>query len=499
MLGNFVAAFMQVVTPLNLLMVAMGVSLGLLVGALPGLSSPMAIAVLIPLTYGMDALPALIAMVGIYLATKTGGAFSAILIRTPGTPAAACTAIDGYPLAEQGRGGEALGYAIMSSTVGGFFACLVGMVATPLISKIAIKATNADIAVVAAVGLILVSALGSKSMIKGLIAVMLGLLVSTIGMDPISGMARLTFGSMHLLGGISFVPAMIGLFAFTVIFSDMDMIGQKNNEVITKVKPQMPKVREFLSRWRAWVIGSLYGIFIGTVPGVGAESSTWMAYSTVKRQSKHPENFGKGELDGVIAPEASNNAVTGGALIPMLTLGIPGDASTAIMLGALMVHGLRPGPLFFKNSPTLFYGILIALLLANVFQLFIALGSIGFFVKFFRQDRSWLFPIIMVLATIGAYATTNSMFSVYVALVFGVIGFILERFGFPVACIVMGLILGPVIEENMRLALILSHGKWSAFVSSWFSRVCLLIAICLIISEIVTAFRPLFKKEQPCK
>jgi len=496
MWNYFLDALIFCIQPGSLLALASGAAMGLVVGALPGLSSPMAIVVLIPLTYGFNPLLAMFILLGIYVGTKCGGSFAAIMIRTPGCPAAACTAVDGHPMAEKGQAGLALGYAVLASTVGGFVGWVALFLFAPQLAKVAVKFNNADIAVVALVGLIFVATLSRGSMLKGLISTVLGLLISTVGLDPISGFARLTFGVTDLLEGISFIPAMIGLFAVTVIFSDMPKMLEVYTSAKAKVRMNMPRLKDFFSRWRALVAGIGWGLGIGAVPGVGSIGATWISYGFIKSRSKNPERFGKGAPEGIMAPESANNAVTGGALIPMLTLGIPGDPSTAIMLGALMLHGLRPGPLFFGESPQMAYGVISGLLFANIFMFLIAWTAIPLFIRMLSQKRSIIFPFIIVLALIGSYANSNSMFAVWVALAFGFFGFFLEKFGFNVPCVVLAIILGPIIEENMRLALVISRGNWGTFLQSWPSAVGLVIAAGLMFLETYKSIRPR-KQDRP--
>lgn len=486
-------AFQNVLQPLNILYIMGGTFLGLLVGALPGLSSPMAIAVLIPLTYGMEPLSAILILIGIYVATKLGGSFSAILIRTPGTPAAACTVLDGYPMAEKGKAGMALGYAVMGSTIGGLIGWLVAIIFVPLISLIAVGVTNADIAMLATCGLILVSSLSRGSMIEGLIAVVIGLLFSTVGMDLISGYDRLTFGISDLLGGIPFIPAMIGIFAVGVVLNDLESMGIKTRRYrekkAKKLRLELPNLKEIFRLWQEILIGAFFGIGIGAIPGIGAVGSTWMSYAVVKNKSKNPEKFGTGVAEGIVTPEASNNAVTGGAMIPMLTLGIPGDPSTAVLLGALLLHGLRPGPLLFKENPEIVYGIMAGLLLANIFMFLQAWMLIKFFIKLLDRDKAWIFPFVLVLAVVGSYCTANAIYVVYVTMFFGVLGYILDRLGIPGAPLILALLLGPIIENNMRLALVLSRGSWITFVNTWPGKISFVVMVGMVLYEIYKALK----------
>jgi len=477
------------IQPINLLLTFAGTFLGILVGAIPGLSSPMAIVVLLPITYGMDTLSALLLLIGIYVGTKLGGSYPAILLRTPGTPAAACTTLDGHKMAERGEAGLALGYATMGSTFGSIFGWLSCLIFAPIIAGIALKAGNADIALIGIIGLVMVSIFTRGSMLKGLIGVALGLLVSTVGNDPISGVPRYTFGSIDLMSGVPFISALVGVFALGVVLSDIKIIGTKSFLQTDKINFKLPSLMDTLKRWPALLIGSTYGVLVGAIPGVGAEGSTWLAYATVKKKSKNPELFGTGIPEGILTPESSNNAVTGGALIPMLTLGIPGDGSTAIMLGAIMLHGLNPGVTLFKDSPVLVYGMIAGLLTASIFMFLISWKAIKPFVIVLQRDRSWIFPFILVFSTIGAYANNNNVYPVYVALAFGVLGYIMEKFGFPVVPLVLAIILGPIIEENMRIALALSSNDWYTFIATWPRKLFVLVLLYLVYSEVYSGYK----------
>ncbi len=467
MLHDLLGGFAACAEPYNLLMLFLGTALGLVVGALPGLSSPMAIIVLLPLTYPMAPLPALLAMMGVYVGTKLGGSFSAILLRTPGTPAGACTALDGYPMTMRGQAGLALGYSTVGATLGGIFGWAIAVTCVPLLAAVAVKSTNADIALVGVLGLVMVTAFIRASMLRGLIGVVLGLLVGTVGIDPISGVERFTFGSYRMLSGIPFAAVMVGLFGFAVVLSDIPLIGAKSELLASKVRFEMPRLADLARRWQAILTGAVYGVGIGAIPGIGAEASPWMAYGTVRSRSRHPERFGTGEPDGILAPEASANGVTGGTMVPMLTLGIPGDSSTAIMLGALILHGITPGITLMRDDSPLVWGMLAGLLIATVFMFLIAWTTIPWFVRILANDRGWLFPFILVLATLGAFSSMNDYFPVWVACAFGLAGWVMESRGFPVVTVVLGVILGPIIEQNARTALALAQNHWSTFVATW--------------------------------
>ena len=484
MIEGLIGGFGHLADPINILLIFAGTALGIIVGALPGLSSPMAITVLLPLTYPLNPIPAIVLLMGVYVGTKLGGSFSAILLRTPGTPAAACTALDGFPMAEQGHAARALGLATMGSTFGGLISWCIAVTSIPFLAAIAVEAKNADIALVGLLGLVLVSAFARGSMLKGLIGVMIGLLIASIGLDPIDATDRFTFDITQMMEGIPFTAALIGFFGITVVLSDLNMVGTKSKLIQSNIGMELPKFKEILKRWKAIVIGGTYGVFIGAVPGVGAESATWLAYATVKNRSKNPEKFGTGEPDGVLTPEACNNATTGGTMIPMLTLGLPGDGSTAVMLGALILHGIEPGVLLMQQSGDMVYAILASLLIATIFMFLLALGAIKYFVLVLRQDRSYLFPFVLVLSTVGAYAISNTMFPVYIAITLGVVGYILERRGFPLVTVVLGVILGPIIEYNARVAMVMVDNDWTVFVSTWPRAIMVGLTILLVLREI---------------
>ena len=484
MIEGLMGGFASVLEPVNLFLLFVGTAMGILVGALPGLSSPMAIIVLLPLTFSMETLPALLTMMGVYVGTKLGGCYPAILLRTPGTPAGACTALDGYPMAQRGQAGLALGYATMGSTCGGIFGWILAVTCVPILASLAVKSSNADIALVGVLGLVMVSAFVRGSTLRGLIGVTLGLLIATVGLDPIQATERFTFGSYNLMSGVPFAAALVGFFGIAVVLSDIKMIGRRSHLITAKVTLELPTWKDLAKRWQCIAIGGLYGTGIGAIPGVGAEVSPWIAWATVRNKSKNPEKFGTGVPEGVLTPEATNNANTGGTMVPMLTLGIPGDGSTAIMLGAMVLHGLEPGVTLMKNSGDVVYGILAGLLVATMFMFLISWRAIRYFILLLQQDRSWLFPFVLVLATLGAFLTMNTLFPVFIAIIFGVVGYIFESRNFPVVTVVLGIILGPIVEENIRLALALSNNDWATFVATWPRQVMVAAIIGLLAYEV---------------
>ena len=491
MLEGLLGAFADIAQPLPLFILLVGTALGIMVGSLPGLSSPMAIIVLLPITYSMETISAFQLMIGIYVGTKLGGSYASILLRTPGTPAAACTALDGFPMAQKGEPGKAIGYSVMSSTMGGVLGWIVAVTCVPLIAGLALHSGPADIALIAIAGLLLVSAFVRGSMVRGMIGVMIGLMIASMGSDIQDGVERYTFGYGELSSGLPFAAVIVGFFGLAVVLSDMDMMGQKSELIAKSSAVKLPKVGEFLKRWRAWSIGTGFGVIVGAIPGVGADGSTFLSYATVRNQSKDPkpEEFGTGVPEGIIAPESSNNATTGGTMIPMLTLGIPGDGSTAVILGAMILHGLEPGVLLMANNAELVHGILAAILVSTLLMFGIGWLASSAFIKILTQSRSILFPFVMVFATIGAFAAENGTFPIYVAAFCGLAGFILERRGFSVVPIVLGAVLGPIIEYNVRLGLAFSNGDWSTFYGTWPRMAICAVIIFLIVNEVRQALK----------
>ncbi len=491
MVDGLLEAFAGTAAFWPLLYILVGTVLGILVGALPGLSSPMAIIVLLPITYTMETISAFQLMIGIYVGTKLGGSYASILLRTPGTPAAACTALDGFPMAEKGRAGEAIGYSVMSSTMGGLFGWVVAVSFVPFIASVALHSEPADIALIGIAGLVLVSAFVRGSMVRGLIGVLLGLLIASVGYDIQDGVERYTFSHPMLASGLPFAAVLVGFFGITVVLSDLEMIGRRSEIAARTSEIRLPSPAAFFRRWRAWSIGTGYGVVVGAIPGVGADGSTFLSYATVRNQSRNPppEAFGTGVPEGIIAPESSNNATTGGTMIPMLTLGIPGDGSTAVMLGAMILHGLEPGVMLMQNNASLVYAILVAILVATVMMFFVGWGASRAIIRVLRQERSLLFPFIIVFASIGAFAADNGPFPIYVALACGVAGFFLEKCGFSVVTIVLGAVLGPIIEYNVRLGLAYSNGDWAVFVDTWPRMLLCAVIVLLVSNEIWRATR----------
>lgn len=457
-------ALMHVLTWQNLLASFAGVVLGLVVGAIPGLTISLGMVLLLPLTFGLDSITAMALLLGLFAAGMTGGSYSAILMNIPGTPSASATGLDGHPLAQAGQAGKALGVSVVSSFYGGLFslACLV--LSAPIIARVALQFGAPEQFALMTLGLTLICAFAGQSLLKGLISGVLGLLLTTVGQDPLMGTPRFAFGWVELQAGILFIPAMIGLFAIPQVIQGM---GRHAAEVIPRFRvgltQMLPSWRELLALHRSMLVGSAIGTGIGAIPGTGGPIAVFLAYDAARRISRDPSVFGRGSMEGVAAPEAANNGVTGGALVPMLTLGIPGDPITAILLGALIIQGLAPGPLLFREHPEFVYGVFWALLLANVMTLAVAILSVRWMVQVLRIPQRVLIPAIALLCIVGAYGIRNTFFDSLVMVAFGALGYAFRRYGFPVVPMIIGLVLGGELEEQFRLSLILSAGDATVF------------------------------------
>lgn len=457
-------ALSQVLSWQSVLASAVGVVLGLLVGAMPGLTISLGMVLLLPLTFGLNSITAMSLLLGLFAAGMTGGSFSAILLNIPGTPSASATVLDGYPLARTGQAGKALGVAVISSFYGGLFSLGCLALSAPLIARVALRFGAPEQFALMALGLTLICGFAGGSLLRALVSGVLGLILTTVGQDPLMGTPRFTFGRVELQAGILFIPAMIGLFGVPQIIQGM---RSGASGVIPRFKAgltqMLPTWRELLGIHRSMLIGSAIGTGVGAIPGTGGPIAVFLAYDAARRVSRNPAAFGRGTMEGVAAPEAANNGVTGGALIPMLTLGIPGDPITAILLGALIIQGLAPGPLLFREHPQVVYGVFWALLLANLVTLATALLSVRWIVQVLRVPQRVLIPAIAMLCVLGAYGIRNTFFDSLVMVGFGALGYAMQRYRFPVVPMVIGLVLGPELEEQFRLSLILSAGDGTVF------------------------------------
>jgi putative tricarboxylic transport membrane protein len=468
--------------PTNFFFVFVGITSGIIVGALPGLTATMGCALLIPFTFGLPPIQGLLMLIGIFCGGIYGGSISGILIRTPGTPSAAATLLDGYPLAQKGMAGKAIGISTIASFMGGTIGAIIMTFLSPQIAKIGLKFGPPEFFALAIFGLGMIITISGRSLLKGIISALFGLLITVIGFDPLSGVPRFTFGSQNLLGGVTFIPALIGLFGYAQVFRNIEKITILP-PVKSKIENILPKLREIRSVLKTILKSALMGTFIGSIPGTGCDVAAFVAYGEAKRSSKHPEKFGTGILEGVAAPEAGNNAATGGAMIPMLTLGVPGDAVTAVLLGALTIHGLQPGPMLFRDHLDIIYPIFAGMIMAQFILLIVGLSGARVFARLINIDRRILTPVIFFLCVVGSYAMRFSFFDVGLSLVIGVIAYFMEYYGYTVSPILLALILGPMAEQNLRRALIISHGDPFVFFKRPISAAFIILTVFVIISS----------------
>jgi putative tricarboxylic transport membrane protein len=452
------------------------VLLGTLIGVLPGIGPVSGVAILLPITFSLDPTAGMIMLAGIYYGSMYGGSTTSILINTPGESASVMTCLDGYAMARQGRAGPALGMCAIASFIAGTASVIGLMLLAPPLATFALSFGPAEYFALMVLGLTTLTRLAGKSLVKGLLMGAFGLALGTVGIDPMTGTARFTFGRVELLEGIGFVPIAMGLFALAEIFANAEE-SLKREVFKAELRGLWPTARDWLAvRW-TMVRATIIGFFIGALPGAGATVAAFMAYAVEKRASKYPEKFGTGVIEGVAAPEAANNAATGGALVPLLTLGLPSSATTAVMLGALMIFGVRPGPLLMSERPDFFWAVVTSMYVGNVMLLVLNLPLVGLWASMLRIPYTILLPLILLFTLIGAYALNNNVSDVWIMILFGVIGYLMRKFDYPAAPVVLALVLGPLMETNFRRALSLSQGDYTVFVTHPISAVLLLAAV----------------------
>ncbi len=464
MFDSLLTGFQLFFTFQNILAVAVGLFIGIVIGAIPGLNVPMAVTLLLPITFTMSALTGLSLLLGVYKGGTYGGSISAILINTPGAPAAAATVLDGYPMASQGKAGKALRASVYGSVIGEFLADVVLITVAAQIAAFALKFGPAEKFSLVVFALSTIAVISSEDKLKGIAAGFCGIFLYSVGSDPISGASRFTFGMVTMTGGISFLPMLIGLFAVSEFFSQIEKkSSSKGMEASVTLSGRREdnyvSLRELRDNLWNIIRSTLIGIGVGALPGAGSSIAAFVSYGAAKNGSKHPEAFGKGSLEGVFAPETGNNAVCGGALIPLLTLGIPGDAITAIMLGVFLVHGIIPGPELFTKSADLVNAVFITLLAGNILHLFIALAGLKLFIRLLSFSRSLLFPSVVIICVAGAYSGSSNLFDVYIMILFGLVGYLMKKFGFSISTLLMGYILGSLLETSLIQTLVISDGS----------------------------------------
>ncbi len=487
MFEHYLTAFSTLFLPQNVLAMVLGGLWGIIAGALPGISTSMGVVLLIPFTYTLSPITAFAMLVSAYCGGITGGSITSVLFGIPGEPSAVCTVIEGYALAKQGHAARALWIFIIASAIGGIFSVFVMMVATPVIANFALRFGPAEYFALTILGLSVVSGISSGSVLKGIISCLFGIFLATVGTDGITGVERFTFGTTILLGGIELVPAMVGLLAISEVLLEAEepFTEYKGSAHYRGLKEELPKFSEYTEHWAVLAKSSVIGTIAGSLPGGGATIASFLAYGEAARSSKHPERFGKGAIDGLMATEAANNASTGGSMTILLSLGIPASNTTAMLIAAFMIHGLQPGPLLYSQRPDIIYGIFVAMLLTNLFLVALSVVGVRMFLQLNRLPYSVFSATIMVLCIIGAFGIRNSIDDLYIMLFFGLIGYGMKKLDFPIAPAVLGLVLGDRAELSLRRALLLSLGDPLILVTRPISVILLLAAAFSIIYPMV--------------
>lgn len=481
LISGLALGFDVAITWQALLFCLIGVSVGMFIGVLPGIGPLAAVSMTLPITYHLEPMSALIMLAGIFYGAQYGGSTASILLNLPGTSTTAVTALDGYPMAKQGRAGVALFITTITSFAGGCFAILLVMSFAPALGQMALKFSSAEYFSIMLLGLVAAATMSLGSPVKGLITVVAGLLLSTIGMDPTSGTIRYSFGVLELQDGLNLVALAMGLFGVAELLKNTgkprDLAPQK-----VRLRELVPTRQDLKESWRPAGRGSLVGSFIGILPGAGPTLAAFLAYAFEKRISRHPERFGRGAIEGISAPEAANNASTQAAFIPTLALGIPGDAGMAVLLGAMMIHGITPRPEFFTTNPDLFWGLVVSFWIGNLMLLVLNIPLIGVWVRILMVPQRLLFPAILFFICIGVYSVNNSPFDVMTVIVFGIVGYLMNAYGYPPAPLLMGFILGPMLEQHFRRALLFSRGDITTFIDRPISAAFLVLTGLLIAS-----------------
>ena len=485
-ISNLTMGFSVALTPFNLLMATAGVVMGMIIGALPGVGPPSGVALLLPLTFGMEPTSGIIMLAALYAGTMYGGTITSVLINTPGEAASAVTCIDGYEMAKQGRAGPALGIAAIGSFIAGTIGVIGLTVMAPPLAEAALKFGPPEYFSLTVLGLLLATYLTGDSPLRGMTMAILGLILGCIGLDPLSGAVRFDFGVVDLQSNIDFVTLAMGLFGVGEILISLEKT-EAASILTTKIKNVFPTLLDLARSGWAMVRGSVIGFFVGILPGGGAVLASLISYAVEKKVSKHPEEFGHGAIEGVAGPESANNAAASSSFIPLLTLGIPGNASTAMIFAALLIHGITPGPFLLKEHADVFWGVVASMYIGNVMLLVLNLPLVGIWVQLLRVPYAFMAPLIMVLTLVGVYSVNNSVFDIWVMLVMGILGYFARKLKFDLGPLLLAFVLGPIMERSLRQALLMSNGKFEIFVTRPISGVLIGIAAVFVLYNVLAA------------
>jgi len=484
-LWNYLSiGFSVALQPANLFYCFIGVFIGTLIGVLPGIGPVGAMSLLLPATFQSTPEAAIIMLGGIYYGAMYGGSTTSILVNIPGEAASVVTCLDGYQMARQGRAGPALGIAAFGSFIAGTVSIVGLMLLAPPLSKFAVKFGPPEYFTLMVLGLTILIYLAHGSMPKALLMAAIGIVLGLVGLDSINAVPRLTFDRLEFLDGIGLVPIVMGLFGISEVLLNIEQ-EVRRDIFKTKIKGLFPTAKDWRASGGAIARGSLLGFFLGILPGGGAVISSFISYAVEKRVSKHPEKFGKGVIEGVAGPESANNAAAGGAFIPLMTLGIPPNVVMAMLLGAFMIHGVQPGPLMMKESPGLFWGVIVSMYVGNIILLILNLPLIGLWVQVLKVPYKILFPLILLFCLIGVYTVSNMVFDIHIMIVFGIFGYLMKKFDYEGAPLVLAFVLGPLLENNLRKSLIMSQGDFSIFFTRPLAAISLILALFLLISPVL--------------
>jgi putative tricarboxylic transport membrane protein len=489
-LGNLLLGFSVALTPVNLFWCLVGVVLGTMVGVLPGLGPAATIAMLLPLTLKMDHTTAIIALAGIFYGARYGGSTTSILLNIPGESSSVVTCLDGYQMARQGRAGPALGISAIASFVAGTVGVLGLMLIAPPLARFALRFAPPEYFALMVLGLAMVVFLAGESMVKALLAMLVGLWIATIGTDLFTAESRFTFGQVKLLGGVDFIAATVGVFAIGEVLVNLESQGGAEIFKLAKgLRNLLPTLQDLKDCRFAFLNGSVIGFVVGALPGAGATVASFLSYGLEKAVSRHPEKFGTGVIEGVAAPEGANNADAGGALVPLLTLGIPGGNTTAILLGGLILWGYKPGPLLIQEHPELFWGLVASMYIGNVMLLVLNLPLVPLFAQILRLPYYVLYPLILGISIVGVYSVNNSLFDVWIMGLFGLLGYLMRKLDFPASALILGMVLGDGLERALRQSLMMSQGDITILAARPISGTLLFFAAVILCLPVVRKVR----------